>query len=312
MIAYCPNCLKEFANPWAVTRHLNQPRTSCLRWANQLESASQILLDPTSQEDEHTTESSPNQTPSSSLDFPMDLESEALLGHWQDTDIPVDDPDCLYSDEGVTVNLESDVLGSTAKVYGRGQTFQDQFNVDAYAAHCKENIYYPFASLQDWELGSFLLHSSLSMAATDEFLGLKLVKGLPFSFCTAKDLRGRAELLPPVPKWQYRVISTTHPTKQPVHFYWRDPLDCIKALFNHPLFAKELDLTPTHVYDTVERTMQIYSEWMTGGHRMSQLPDGATLLGVILSSNKTNITNMTGGRLAYLLLISLANVKMAT
>ncbi|KAG1796715.1 uncharacterized protein HD556DRAFT_1441400 [Suillus plorans] len=336
MIAYCPNCLKEFANPWAVTRHLNQPRTSCLRWANQLESASQILLDPTSQEDEHTTESSPNQTPSSSLDFPMDLEYEVLLGHWQDTDIPVDDLDCLYSDEGVAVNLESDVPGfsaeslgsqasgprpfveyfrSAAKVYRRGQTFQDWFNVDAYAAHHKENIYYPFASLQDWELGSFLLRSSLSMAAIDEFLWLELVKGLPLSFRTAKDLRGHAELLPPVPKWQYRVISITHPTKQPVHFYWCDPLDCIEALFNHLLFAKELDLTPTRVYDTVERTMRIYSEWMMGDttwSMQSQLPDGATLLGVILSSDKTNITNMTGGHLAHLLLISLANVKMVT
>ncbi|KAG2338198.1 hypothetical protein BDR05DRAFT_952101 [Suillus weaverae] len=44
----------------------------------------------------------------------------------------------------------------------------------------------------------------------------------------------------------------------------------------------------------------------------SQLPEGATLLGVILSSNKTNITNMTGGRIAHPLLISLANIKMVT
>jgi hypothetical protein len=63
-----------------------------------------------------------------------------------------------------------------AKIYpGRGQTFRDRFNMDAYAAHRKENIYYPFASLQDWELGSFLLCSSLSMAAIDQFLGLELV-----------------------------------------------------------------------------------------------------------------------------------------
>ncbi|KAG1748824.1 uncharacterized protein EDB91DRAFT_1047398, partial [Suillus paluster] len=43
-----------------------------------------------------------------------------------------------------------------------------------------------------------------------------------------------------------------------------------------------------------------------------QLPDGATLLGVILSSDKTNITNMTGGCVAHPLLISLANIKMVT
>ncbi|KAG0698406.1 hypothetical protein DFH29DRAFT_983887 [Suillus ampliporus] len=188
-----------------------------------------------------------------------------------------------------------------AKIYQRGQTFQDRFNMDAYATHCKENIYYPFASLQDWELGSFLLCSSLSMAAIDQFLGLELIKALSLSFHTAKDLRGHAELLPAVPKWQYRIISTTHPTKQPLHLYWRDPLDCIEALFNHPHFANELDLTPTRVYDTVDCTMRKYTEWMTGDaawSMQSQLPDGATLLGVILSSDKTSITNMTGGRMA--------------
>ncbi|KAG1834198.1 hypothetical protein EV424DRAFT_1532426 [Suillus variegatus] len=265
----------------------------------------------------------------------MDLEPEVLPGHW-DINVHVNNPDCPYSDEGVAVNLESDVLGSgaeslssqaskpkvfvehfkgAAKVYQCSQTFQDRFNMDAYAAHHKENIYYPFASLQDWELSSFLLCSSLSMATIDQFLRLELVRALPLSFCTVKDLRGRAELLPAVPKWQCRIISTTHPTKQPLHLYWHDPLDCIEALFNHPYFANKLNLTPTHVYDTVDHTMRKYSEWMMGDttwSMQSQLPDGATLLGVLLSSNKTNVTNMTGGRVAHPLLISLANIKMAT
>ena len=42
----------------------------------------------------------------------------------------------------------------------------------------------------------------------------------------------------------------------------------------------------------------------------TKLGSGATLLGVILSSDKTNISSMTGGRSAYPLLISLANISM--
>jgi hypothetical protein len=42
----------------------------------------------------------------------------------------------------------------------------------------------------------------------------------------------------------------------------------------------------------------------------TRIPDGSTLLGTILSSDKTNITAMTGGRIAHPLLISLANIKM--
>ncbi|KAG2031151.1 hypothetical protein BDR03DRAFT_876669, partial [Suillus americanus] len=173
----------------------------------------------------------------------------------------LNDSGYFYGDEGGVVGLESDLPGSveeplgsqalekpyierfrnTAKVYRRGQTFWDRFNMDPYSAYRKDNLYYPFASHQDWELGSFLLCSSLSMAAIDEFLELKL------------------ELL--------------------------------------------------------ERTSRIYNEWLTGDaawSMQSQLPDGATLLGIILSSDKTNITNMTGGRVAHPLLISLANIKMAT
>lgn len=48
------------------------------------------------------------------------------------------------------------------------------------------------------------------------------------------------------------------------------------------------------------------------GNIQSQLPEGATLLGTILSSDKTNITNLCGGRVAHPLLISLANIKMST
>ena len=42
----------------------------------------------------------------------------------------------------------------------------------------------------------------------------------------------------------------------------------------------------------------------------TQLPPGATLLGTILSSNKTNISTMTGNRYAHPLLISLANIDL--
>ena len=40
------------------------------------------------------------------------------------------------------------------------------------------------------------------------------------------------------------------------------------------------------------------------------LPCGATILGVVLSSNKTNISIMSGNCMAHLLLISLANINM--
>ncbi|KAI6094883.1 hypothetical protein F5141DRAFT_1014437, partial [Pisolithus sp. B1] len=40
------------------------------------------------------------------------------------------------------------------------------------------------------------------------------------------------------------------------------------------------------------------------------IPEGSTVCGVILSSKKTNITNMCSSRVAHPLLISLVNIKM--
>ena len=77
--------------------------------------------------------------------------------------------------------------------------------------------------------------------------------------------------------------------------------------------------------------MRMYSEWMSGNHAWEMqvgvfimpidcgqiyydfqmnIPPGASLIGTILLSDKTNITAMTGGRIAHPLLISLANIKM--
>ncbi|OJA19402.1 hypothetical protein AZE42_13719 [Rhizopogon vesiculosus] len=39
-----------------------------------------------------------------------------------------------------------------------------------------------------------------------------------------------------------------------------------------------------------------------------QIPQGASLLGVVLSSDKTKVTNISGNRYAHPVLISLANI----
>ena len=91
-----------------------------------------------------------------------------------------------------------------------------------------------------------------------------------------------------------------------------------------------MELTSYRLYDTVSRLYRVYTKWMSGDNawcmqvsslhldvfhtdvNQSQIPVGMTLLGTILSSDKTNISVLTGDRVAHPLLISLANIKMAT
>jgi len=51
----------------------------------------------------------------------------------------------------------------------------ERFDDDKYSGFRTTNIYYPFAGKDEWELGSFLLSSGLSMKKIDDFLRLKMV-----------------------------------------------------------------------------------------------------------------------------------------
>ncbi|RDB31099.1 hypothetical protein Hypma_000008 [Hypsizygus marmoreus] len=216
----------------------------------------------------------------------------------------------FHADHGLS-NIE--YFEGAAEVHGTGTTFMDQFDLDEYASERVDNLFYPFASRDEWELSSFLLRSGLSMASINKFLTLKLIQRLGLSFRTAQQLRNRAELLPKGPEWNCKPWKTTFPTKSKVSLFYRDPIDCIQSLLHHPLMKDHINFTPFRMFKTAERMMRIYTEWLSGNvawEMQEQLPPGATLLGTVLSSDKTNISAMTGGRTAHPLLISLANLDM--
>ncbi|KIJ14128.1 hypothetical protein PAXINDRAFT_79800 [Paxillus involutus ATCC 200175] len=190
----------------------------------------------------------------------------------------------------------------------------EAFDADQFAdIQNQENLHYPFADRQDWEVGSFLLTSSLSMKAIDKFLSLDSIKSLPLSFQLARELRGLTELLPQLgPRWRCKTMETSCETKRPARLFYRDAVDCLAYLFSNPLFKDWLEPSPYRVFETAECLVRVYSEWMSAGvawGMQEELPDGATLLGAILSLDKTNITNMCGGRVAHLLLIGLDNIS---
>ncbi|KIJ09615.1 hypothetical protein PAXINDRAFT_87235 [Paxillus involutus ATCC 200175] len=202
-----------------------------------------------------------------------------------------------------------------AEIYSTGETFLSHFNLDQYSYHHQKNLYYPFAHMDDWQMANYLLTSGLSMRAVDEFLALGLVKKMPLSFWTVKELRGCAEMLPSGPQWNFQIVLMYgHQTRSQVHLYSCDAIDCIESLMNHPFFTGKINFSPYHVYTTAEHLVREYSEWMSSNRAwdmQSKLPNGTTLCGVILSSDKTHITNMCRGKVAHPLLISLANIKMS-
>ena len=60
------------------------------------------------------------------------------------------------------------------------------------------------------------------------------------------------------------------------------------------------------------RSVPLHSDNFRSETNQSKIPAGATLLRMVLSSDKTNISVLTGNCIAHPLLISLVNIKMAT
>ncbi|KAN0088369.1 hypothetical protein V8E55_005426 [Tylopilus felleus] len=198
---------------------------------------------------------------------------------------------------GTLLNDISDSSGNVkefpgaSQAFPHGSTFMDQFFFDKYGELCKENLYYLFTSQQDWQPASWLLHSHLSMAAINSFLSLQLIKQLLISFRTVRDLHCCTELLPSGPV----------------------------CILSHPFFERHIDFVSRKVWSTATRLLCVYDEWLTGDHAWElqasrlnnlnvKLPEGATLLGVVLSSDKTNISVMSGNHMVHPLLLSLANI----
>ncbi|KAJ7826831.1 hypothetical protein B0H13DRAFT_2241080 [Mycena leptocephala] len=300
----CPICNKPCKSNTALLQHLNQPRSRC-----------HPSLHPSvlgaSRRVQNWGVKRP-QVPANDDDSPMDVDTDYNVSLFVSPD---EDSAMDYSDPATpsSTGPVKDYYKGAAKTYGRGDTFLDKFHKDQYREERQSNLYYPFASADEWELASYLTRSNMTIADTDEFLNLRLTSKMDLSFQTAKDLRSRIESLPSGPAWMSVPWKTTYPTKKPLTLYYRDPLECIQNLLANPLVQDFIQFTPFRLWKTAERLMRVYTEWLSGDvawGMQDRIPAGATIIGTVLSSDKTQLTSMTGNRQAHPLLISLADIDM--
>ncbi|KAH7906142.1 hypothetical protein BJ138DRAFT_1016684 [Hygrophoropsis aurantiaca] len=281
---------------------MNQPSSACASWTDDLANTAE---NSTFQTDRQPTAS--NSFSQDNLDR-QDIIEENTFGfgnHEQDFQ-SVGQEDFPHINGPI-----SDYFEGAAHAYDGGRKFMDDFYADAHAEKRRGNLFYPFASKAEWKFASWLLRSSLSLAMINSLLSLEIIQRLNLSFKNAQELRLRAEMLPSGPQWKYQVVKTSLPTKHPARIFYRDPVECLQALLSNPLFAPHISFVPRKVWTSSARLIRVYDEWLSGDRAwemQSQIAPGASLLGVVLSSDKTNISIMTGNRMAHPLLISLANI----
>ncbi|KZS88527.1 hypothetical protein SISNIDRAFT_417979 [Sistotremastrum niveocremeum HHB9708] len=203
---------------------------------------------------------------------------------------------------------------AAAVVSFKGETARARFGRDKFSKQRKKCLYYPFKSAAEAEIALMLDDSGMSNKEIDAFLKSQFVKSnKPLSFRSAQRLRQLIEMLPAGSQWKWKEIKFEgYETKSPLVVYYRDGLECIESLFADPRFVEHLDLIPRREYLDEEHSVRTYNEMMTGQipwEVQDCLPEGATSLGVVMSSDKTQLSQGTGNAAAHPILLSLGNIK---
>ncbi|KAG8918464.1 hypothetical protein FRC02_002356 [Tulasnella sp. 418] len=90
-----------------------------------------------------------------------------------------------------------------------------------------------------------------------------------------------------------------------------NPLECIQELLENPLFEDHLKYKPQRTFTSATRQCRVYDEMWNSDwwwETQEKLPLGATVIPVILASNKTALTNFSGNKIAYPLYLTIGNL----
>lgn len=168
-LIFCPDCGRRFSDETNLLRHINQPSNTCgssIRADSPVFQVDRDIPVQAAINSPRQVHSHPDSPPSlgTRLD---DLDDHAFQDF--DMDLFPDGPDPNPDDDDCV-----EYHPRTSPAFPGGKTFMDHFFADQYASLRRENVFYPFASQEDWQIGSWLLRSGLSMAAIDTFLSLNL------------------------------------------------------------------------------------------------------------------------------------------
>ncbi|KAI9437471.1 hypothetical protein H4582DRAFT_1815428 [Lactarius indigo] len=192
--------------------------------------------------------------------------------------------------------------------------FQGQSDYWSHEDVLHTSVWAPFHSQCDWEIALWAKMRGPTLSALTELLQIpEVTDRLGVLYSSAKELNHIIDTLPGQPPFECKDFTIGG---ERLSFYFQNVMQCIQALFGDPEFAHELAFAPERHYSDPEHTCRIYSEMHTGDwwwavqtSLESQQP-GATLVPLILSSDKTQLT-LFRGKAAYLVYLTIGNIPKA-
>ncbi|KAJ3744256.1 hypothetical protein DFH05DRAFT_1535542 [Lentinula detonsa] len=177
----------------------------------------------------------------------------------------------------------------------------------------------PFANGEEWELAKWSI-KNVGHNATESFLKLPIIKRrVDPDFKTKDQFLDRIDELPSGVEWQRRVLSLIgdlkdedgNPLTEDLKLWFRDPVECVHELMGNPVFRKVMKYSPVKLFNDAEERSESIDEMWTAQwwwELQKVLPPGATISPIILSSDKTKLSQFKGDKTAWPVYLTIGNI----
>jgi hypothetical protein len=177
--------------------------------------------------------------------------------------------------------------------------------------------FYPFSSEAEYAQVMWWVRYGTSDGAINEWLNdirLQPIFAPHFSCRNAKDVKDRLlrKRLQSESKQLQWMKTTIAVEGQRLVVRHRNALEVVSLLIGHGPFQGEIVFSPVRQYSATGS--RIYDELHTAEwwwDAQCQLPPGATVVPIILASDKTLLTQQAGGKTAWPLYLSIGNLKLS-
>ena len=222
----------------------------------------------------------------------------------------------MSTSSSIRVELYKQITGS-----GAGVPSADISTIGPSTDNIQKEFYHPFETISDYAFGIWLRSSGVSKGDVDRLLRDSRCAPITqsLSFQTSSQWHTRIEGLPNgmKPDWRTSILSVeaqfdgTEDREYVVHY--QNVLEAIRFLIGHRPFANNLSYEPVRHYNT--EGQRIYSEMNTAEwwwEKQQQLPEGATVIPLIIATDKTLLTQHHGDVLAWPVYLTIGNLDRRT
>ncbi|KAH9164278.1 hypothetical protein EDB89DRAFT_2116298 [Lactarius sanguifluus] len=194
--------------------------------------------------------------------------------------------------------------GNAGVVHSKANMTENQKYETKIGDASQSNPYAPFASSLDWQIAKWAKLRGPSSTAFTEMMAIEGVQErLGLTFKNTRELNDLVDShLPEV------LVGD-----EVCEVFYRDIIQCIRALFRDPDLAPYLIFAPEKHYIDDERTERMYHDmhtgswWWTTQATVEKVTPGATIVPVLVSTDKTQLT-LFRNKSAYPIYMTIGNI----